>query len=177
MKKILFIFLICFFAVNIFAQSVTNLERDPSFKGIIIGAPIGKYSDILTFSHALQEKNIYRVNQNSYLSIFNIKMQDMIVVEKNGKVFAVQLTKTYPSDSSGATVFNANELLSWYSNLRTRYGNNSFSLDNTSGTPSVCGMRWQTTSVVLDIVYLFYGTFGDEKPKLQYSLYQREDDY
>ena len=38
-------------------------------------------------------------------------------------------------------------------------------------------MRWQTTSVVLDIVYLFYGTFGDEKPKLQYSLYQREDDY
>ena len=105
MKKILFIFLISFFAVNIFAQSVTNLERDPSFKGIIIGAPIGKYSDILTFSHALQEKNIYRVNQNSYLSIFNIKMQDMIVVEKNGKVFAVQLTKTYPSDSSGATVF------------------------------------------------------------------------
>lgn len=177
MKKILFIFLISFFAVKGFSQSVANLERDPSFKGVTIGASIGKYSDILTFSHTSQGKNIYRVNQSSYLSIFNIKMQDMIVVEKDGKVYAVQLTKTYPSDSSGATVFNANELLSWYSNLRTIYGNNSFSLDDMSGTPSVCGMRWKATSVVLDIVYLLYGTFGNEKPKLQYCLYQREDDY
>ena len=101
----------------------------------------------------------------------------MIVVENGGKVYAILLTKTYPSDSSGATVFNANELLSWYSSLRSKYGNNSFSLDDMSGTPSVCGMRWEATSVVLDIVYLFYGTFGDENPKLQYSLYQREDDY
>ncbi len=177
MKKILFIFLISFMTIDCFSQSVADLERDPSFKGITIGAPISKYRDILTFSHTSLGKNVYRVSQSSYLSIFNIRMQDMIVVEKDGKVYAIQLKKTYPSDSSGSTVFNANELLSGYSNLRSKYGNNSFSLDDMSGTPSVCGMRWKATSVVLDIVYLFYGTFGDEKPKLQYHLYQREDDY
>ena len=58
MKKILFIFLISFFAVKGFSQSVANLERDPSFKGVTIGASIGKYSDILTFSHTSQGKNI-----------------------------------------------------------------------------------------------------------------------
>ena len=32
-------------------------------------------------------------------------------------------------------------------------------------------------SGLTDIVYLFYGTVGSERPQLQYSLYQREDDY
>ena len=177
MKKILLSFLITFLTAGAFPQSVADLEQDPSFKGITIGAPISKYSNILSFSHTSQGKNVYCVKQSSYLSIFNIRMQDMIVVERDGKVYAIQLTKTYPADSGGACVFNANELLSWYSSLRSKYGNNSFSLDDMSGTPSVCGMRWKANSVVLDIVYLFYGTFGDEKPKLQYYLYQREDDY
>ena len=177
MKKILFTFIIPLLTIEAFSQSVADLERDPSFKGITIGAPISKYSDILSFSHTSKGKNVYRVRESRFLSIFNNKMDDMIVVEKDGKVYAIQLTKTYPADSGGACVFNANELLSWYSSLRSKYGNNSFSLDDMSGTPSVCGMRWKANSVVLDIVYLFYGTYGDEKPKLQYYLYQREDDY
>lgn len=177
MKKLYSLLIALIVCLCTYSQSVADLERDPSFKGITIGAPISKYSEILTFSHTSQGTNIYRVKDGKYLSIFNNKMQDMIVVEQNGKVYAIQLTKTYPADSSGATVFNANELLSWYSSLRSKYGNNSFSLDDMSGTPSVCGMRWKSTSIVLDIVYLFYGTFADEKPKLQYYLYQREDDY
>ena len=177
MKKILFTLLISLLTIGAYSQSVADLERNPSFKGITIGAPISKYSDILSFSHTSQGKNVYRVRQSSYLSIFNIRMQDMIVVERDGKVYAIRLTKTYPAGSGGACIFNANELLSWYSSLRSKYGNNSFSLDDMSGTPSVCGMRWKANSVVLDIVYLFYGTYGDEKPKLQYHLYQREDDY
>ena len=101
----------------------------------------------------------------------------MLVVEKEGKVYTIFLKKTYPSDKSGVNVFNANELLSLYSNLRSKYGNNSFSLDDMSGTPSVCGMRWKAYSVVLDIVYLFYGTSSDGDSRLSYMLYQREDDY
>lgn len=177
MKKVLGIALFLFLRLAVSAQSVADLERDPSFKGITIGAPISKYSDILSFSYTSKGKNVYQVRENRYLSIFNNRMDDMIVVESDGKVYAIQLTKTYPADASGACVFNPNELLSWYSSLSSKYGNNSFSLDDMSGTPSVCGMRWKATSVVLDIVYLFYGTFENEKPKLQYYLYKREDDY
>jgi len=177
MKKILFTLLVSLLTVGAFPQSVADLERDPSFKGITIGSLISKYSDILTFSHTSKGKNIYRVSEDHYLSIFNIRMDDMIVVESDGKVNAIQLTKTYPTGSYGTNIFNTNELLSWYSSLRSKYGNNSFSLDDMSEIPTICGMRWKSTSVVLDIVYLFYGTLGTEKPKLQYHLYQREDDY
>lgn len=177
MKRFVFTLLVFFTCLVGFSQSKADLERDPSFKGITIGSPISKYSDILIFSYTSQTGSVYRVCQSSYLSIFNIRMQDMMVVERDGMVHNILLQKTYPADYSGATIFNTNELLSWYSCLRSRYGNNSFSLDDMSGTPSVCGMRWEAPSVVLDIVYLFYGTFGDEKPKLLYHLYKREDDY
>ena len=177
MKRVITVLLFAVSTIVVVAQSISDLEQDPSFKGITIGAPISKYSDILIFSHTSKTGNVYRVIQNSYLSIFNIRMQDMLVVEKGGKVYSIFLKKTYLPDSSGATVFSANELLSLYSNLRSKYGNNSFSLDDMSGTPSVCGMRWKASSVVLDIVYLFYGTYGDEKPRLSYMLYQNEEDY
>jgi len=177
MKKILFTFLISLLAVGAFSQSVADLERDPSFKGITIGAPISKYSDILSFSHTSKGKNVYRVRESRFLSIFNYKMDDMFVAESDGKVYAIRLTKTYHADASGAYEFKAQDLLSLYMNLRPKYGNNSFSLDDMSGTPTVCGVRWKANSVVLDLVYLFYGTFGDEKPQLIYELYQREDDY
>ena len=177
MKRALYFILFYVISIHVFSQDIADLERNPSFKGITIGAPISRYSDILTFSHTSQAGNVYRVNQSSYLSIFNIKMQEMLVVEKEGKVYTIFLKKTYPSDKSGVNVFNANELLSLYSNLRSKYGNNSFSLDDMSGTPSVCGMRWKAYSVVLDIVYLFYGTSSDGDSRLSYMLYQREDDY
>lgn len=179
MKKVI-ISLVSLFVVFVlkgYCQSLADLDRDPSFKGITIGAPISKYSNILHFSHVSNGKNVYKVTDSYYLSIFNERMQEMIVVESDGKVYAILLSKTMLPDSNGYNIFNPNVLLSWYSNLRSRYGNNSYSLDDMSGSPSVCGMRWKTSTVVLDIVYLFYGTAGNERPKLQYSLYQRKDDY
>lgn len=178
MKKIVLIVL-CTILINplISAQSINDLERDPSFKGITIGASISKYSNILSFSHVANGKNVYKVTDSYYLSIFNVRMQEMLVVENNGKVYAIFLSKTMPPDNDGYNIFDPKVILSWYSSLRAKYGNNSYSLDDMSSTPSVCGMRWKSNSVVLDIVYLFYGTVGSERPKLQYSLYQRVDDY
>ena len=177
MIRIVFIIVFVLLKANGFSQSIYELERDPSFKGITVGAPISKYSNILTYSHVSKGKNVYRVTDDYYLSIFNVRMQEMLVVESGGKVYAILLSKTMQPDNNGYNVFNPNVLLSWYSNLRSKYGNNSFSLDDMSGTPSVCGMRWKANSVVLDIVYLFYGTVGSDRPQLQYSLYKREDGY
>lgn len=178
MKKVILIVL-CTILIPQFinAQSINDLERDPSFKGITIGAPISKYSNILRFSHVANGKNVYKVTDGYYLSIFNVRMQDMIVVESGGKVYAIFLSKTMSPDSDGYNIFDPKVILSWYSSLRSKYGNNSYSLDDMSSTPSVCGMRWKANSVVLDIVYLFYGTVGSERPQLKYSLYQRVDDY
>ena len=176
MKKLYCIMFLTFSFVMSFAQSLNDLDKDPSFKGITIGAPISKYSDILSFSHISKGKNVYRVNQSKYLSIFNVRMHEMIVVESEGKVYAIQLSKTIPTDDQGCNIFNADDLLSWCSNLMSKYGK-FISLDNMSGTPSVCGMRWKANTVVLDIVYLFYGTYDSERPKLQYCLYQNSNNH
>lgn len=177
MKRTISLFFALCCTIMLSSQSIRDLENNPSFKGITIGASISKYSNILKFSHTKDGKNVYRINDSYYLSIFNIRMQEMLVVEDKGKVYAIMLSKNYPPDSDGYNVFYTKDLLSWYSNLRSRYGNNSYSLDDMSGTPSVCGMRWKSNSVILDIVYLFYGTVGNERPQLQYLLYQRSDDY
>ncbi len=177
MKKLLFISVGFCVAMLTEAQSLNDLDRDPSFKGITIGAPISKYSHILNFSHVSKGKNVYRVYDSHYLSIFNVTMQEMIVVESNGKVNGIYLTKSMSPDGSGYNIFNPNILLSWFSNLKSRYGINNITLDNLTGDPSVCGQRWKTSKIVLDIVYLFYGTSSSERPKLLYSLYEREDDY
>ena len=93
MKKLYCITFFIFSFIISYAQSLNDLDRDPSFKGITIGAPISKYSNILVFSNVSQGKNVYRVKDGYYLSIFNVKMQDMRVVESNGKVCAIYLSK------------------------------------------------------------------------------------
>ncbi len=177
MKKLYCITFFIFSFIISYAQSLNDLDRDPSFKGITIGAPISKYSNILVFSNVSQGKNVYRVKDGYYLSIFNVKMQDMRVVESNGKVCAIYLSKNMPPDDDGCYIFDPKILLSWFSDLKSKYGVNNISLDNLSRSPSVCGMRWKAKSVVLDIVYLFYGTSDCERPQLLYSLYERKDDY
>lgn len=173
----LYLLLLMIFSINMHSQSLSDLESDPSFKGITIGAPISKYINILTFSHSVDEKNVYKVKNVNYLSIFNVKMQEMIVVENKGKVYAIQLSKRITADSNGCYIFNADELLSWCSNLISKYGKFNVSLDSNSGIPTVCGMRWKTNTIQLDIAYLFYGTITDKEPVLQYILQEYHEDY
>ena len=63
------------FCFSIFAnaQSLFDLGRAPSFKGIAIGTPISKYSNILNFSHVSKDKDVYSVYDSHYLSIFNVR--------------------------------------------------------------------------------------------------------
>ena len=173
MKKILSLLVTFLYVTIASSQSIQKLDNNPSFKGITIGAPISKYSEILLFSHVYLGRNIYHVRASNYLSIFNVSMNEMMVIEEKGKVYAIQLSKTYSqSGNSGIVIFNPNDLLSWESNLRSLYGQ-PILLDNENETPAVYGRRWKGNFAIIDIVYLY----GVESAKLQYYLYQRNDDY
>lgn len=170
--KRLFCLLVTLASVTIgFSQSLSDLDNNPSFKGITIGAPISKYSDILRFLGADKGKNSYDITDQSILSIFNIKMDNGVVLEKNGKVDAILLFKTY---SPG--IFNVKELEVLKSSLSFKYGRPNVDLNDFSGTPTVAGVRWQASSTIIDAVYLFYGT-NQPGSGLRYQLYKRNDDY
>lgn len=170
-KSIVCTILIVFSSVTTNAQSRNDLDRDPSFKGISIGAPISKYSSFLTYQGTDKGKNAYRITDSKYLSIFNVKMDKGIILEKNGYVDAILLAKTY---SPGT--FYVKELEVLQSSLTFRYGEPNVDLNDFSGTPSVAGVRWQANSTVIDIAYLFYGT-NEPGSGLRYCLYKRNDDY
>lgn len=173
MKKriLIIVLLIVTLSLNLFSQSLSDLDRDPSFKGITIGAPISKYSSFLRYQGTDKGKNSYLITDPQYLSIFNIKMDKGVILEKDGKVDTILLGK----QSSSAT-FNVNELNVLRSSLSFKYGSPNVSLDDFSSTPTVAGVRWQARTVVIDAVYVFYGT-GQPGSGLRYVLYQRNDDY
>lgn len=164
------IVLVIVFSSASLSQSLNDLEINPSFKGITIGEPISKYSEILKYNTVYKGKTSYIVTNSNYYTIFKIKMDDMVVIEKEGKVWGVFMSKKNPAGS-----FNPKELEVLKSSLCDRYGYPNVDLTDTSGDPTIFGVRWQTSRILLDIAYLFYGTF--EGSKLQYILYQREDDY
>lgn len=170
MKKIAFLLLLVVMAANGYSQSMADLDREPSFKGITIGAPISKYSNILKYNGVRNGKNTYTITDQQYYSIFNIKMKEAVVVESEGKVWAIVLGK-----SNGAEVFNPKELEVLRTSLTAKYGSPNVDLTDISGSPSVAGFRWQANNIVLDITYLFHGTM--EGSDLRYYLHQRKDDY
>lgn len=171
MKKLLSLILLLVSVISNYAQSLSDLDRDPTFKGITIGSPISKYSSFLSYQSTSKGKNAYTITDSQYLSIFNIKMDKGIVLEKDGRVDAILLSKTYTSG-----VFNVNELNVLRSSLEFRYGTPNVSLDDFSDTPTVAGFRWQAKSNVIDAAYLFYGT-DQPGSGLRYCLYKRNDDY
>ena len=171
MKERITILLLAISSIVVNAQSLSDLDRAPSFKGITIGAPISKYSSFLRYQGTDNGKNAYLITDSQYLSIFNIKMDKGVILEKDGKVDTIILGK----QSSSAT-FNVNELNVLRSSLSFKYRSPNVSLDDFSSTPTVAGVRWQARTVVIDAVYVFYGT-GEPGSGLRYVLYQRNDDY
>lgn len=171
MKKMLLSLLYICVSVLGYSQSLSDLDRDPSFKGITIGAPISKYSSFLRYQGTDKGKNAYLITDSQYLSIFNIKMDKGVILEKNGKVDTIILGK-----QSSSSTFNVNELNVLRSSLTFKYGAPNVSLDDFSSTPTVAGVRWQARTVMIDAVYVFYGT-SEPGSGLRYVLYQRNDDY
>ena len=161
------------------SQTINDLDTNPTFKGITIGEPISKHSNILSYKGTRNGINAYNVTNRNYLSIFNIKMDEMVILEKNGRVYAILLNKIQEK-IDGCTVFNADNLLVLLSNLISKYGKPNVDLDKkqeTLDSPMVSGVRWEGHKIVLDIYYLFYGTIDSKNPELNYMLYERHDDY
>lgn len=171
MKKSFLFLLFALLSIHANSQSLNDLEKEPVFKGLRLGAPIGNYSDILKYRNTIKGKNGYTITDPSYLSIFNIKMDGAIVIEENGRVGSIMLYKSYNTG-----MFETKELEVLRSSLSSRYGSPNVDLTDFSGTPAVAGYRWETRSVMIDIAFLFMGT-GEPGSGLRYILYQRHDDY
>lgn len=170
MKKLLCIIAIITSVTFAFSQSLSDLERNPSFKGITIGAPISQYSNILKYQNSSSGKTAYTVTDRKYYSIFDISMDKVVVLEKNGVVDAVLLSKTFVysnNDLSELKILKALE-----SDLTSKYGSPNVNISDPSRTPAVFGVRWRAQTIYIDIALI-----DNDKPQLQYFLYKKVEDY
>lgn len=169
--KRLFCLLVTLASVTIgFSQSLSDLERNPSFKGITIGAPISKYSNILKFKNSSRGKTAYTITDSKYYSIFNISVDNAVVLEKDGVVNAVLLSKTFRNSNNDLSELKILQALE--SDLTSKYGGPNVNISDPSRIPAVFGVRWRSRTIYIDIALI-----DEDKPELQYFLYQKEEDY
>ena len=67
-----------------YAQNVQRLETNPSFKGISIGMPISSIADELTYENSVNGFILYKTTAANYCSVFNVRMDFVRVVAKDG---------------------------------------------------------------------------------------------
>ena len=76
-----------------YAQSVQKLETNPSFKGISIGMPISSIADELAYERTVNGFTLYKTTSAYYCSVFNVKMDYVGIVAKDGKVHDIEVVK------------------------------------------------------------------------------------
>ena len=158
-----------------YAQSVQKLETNPSFKGISIGMPISLIVDELTYERIVNGFTLYRTTAANYCSVFNVRMNFVRVVAKEGKVYAVEVVRIVKATESSPTVFNANDLDVIKAGLISQYGEPTHGLREDTNQYNRFGYQWQAQSKQVCCFMDFYGTF--QGYKLQYSLSEFSLDY
>ena len=160
---------------NMYAQSVQRLETNPSFKGISIGMPIHSIADKLTYERSVNGFTLYKITSANYCSVFNVRMDFVRVVAKDGKVHAIDAVRIVKATESSPTVFNADDLDVIKAGLISQYGEPTHGLREDTNQYNRFGYQWQAQSKQVCCFMDFYGTF--QGYKLQYSLSEFSLDY
>lgn len=158
-----------------YAQSVQRLETNPSFKRISIGMPINSIADKLTYERSVNGFALYKTTNPNYCSVFNVRMDFVRVVAKDGMVHAIDAVKMVKATESSPTVFNADNLDVIKAGLVSLYGNPTHGLRKDTNEYNRFGYQWQAQSKQVCCFMDFYGTF--QGYKLQYSLSEFSLDY
>lgn len=159
MKNVLLIFSFLMSVFTMRAQSLQQLESNPSFKGITIGMPISEISNKLSFERSTNGYSVYRVTDNYYYSVFNVDMNYVRVIGLNGKVHAIEVMKYVKATKEHATVFDATELDIIKAGLSRLYGNPKYDLTDNNSQYSRVGEQWISKSKEANCFIDFYGTF------------------
>ena len=158
-----------------YAQNVQRLETNPSFKGISIGMSISSIAVELTYDRTVNGFTLYKTTSANYCSVFNVKMDFVVIVVKEGKVHAIEAIKIVKATENNPTIFNADDLDVIKSGLTLQYGEPTHGLREDTDQYNRFGYQWQANSKQVCCFMDFYGTL--QGYKLQYSLSEFSLDY
>lgn len=175
LRKIFILLFLQMSVCTMYAQSVQRLESNPSFKGISIGMPISSIADKLTYERSVNGFTLYKTTSAYYCSVFNIKMDYVGIVAKDGKVHAIEATKIVKATESNPTIFDADELEAIKAGLVSQYGEPTHGLRKDTNEYNRFGYQWQANTKQVCCFMDFYGTL--QGYKLKYALSEFSLDY
>lgn len=175
MKTILFLLFLC--TTSICAQNIQRLEENPTFKGITIGMSIkdDAIASKLDFARVSGEFSLYRVKEPKFFSVFNVRMNSVMVIAKDNKVYAIEATKIIKATDEKAAIFDSSELDVIQRGLTAQYGTPSCSLEENNEKYVRTGVQWESKSKLVNCFIDFYGTFVGYK--LQFSMCELNIDF
>ena len=174
MKKVVWILLMQFVVVGVMAQSLQDLENNPTFKGITIGMPVSELGSKVRYVTSDNGFNVYLITDSYYLSVFNVKMTKARVLARNGKVYGIEVVKEIKAPKDELIVFSTDEIDIIESGLKEKYGNPTHGLTE-QGEVVRTGTQWNSATKQVSTFIDFYGTF--QGYRLVFALCEREIDF
>lgn len=171
------LFLLLLRTTSICAQNIQKLEENPTFKGITIGVSIkdDAIASILDFAWISGEFSLYRVKDPKFFSVFNVKMNSVMVIAKENKVYAIEASKTVKATKAKPTIFDPYELDVIQQGLTSQFGTPSSSLEENNAKYVRIGVQWEAKSKLANCFIDFYGTYVGYK--LQFSICELNIDF
>jgi len=178
MKKIFCLLFIMSLVSSVsFCQNIANLENNHRFKNVTIGMPISDLNRKLEFVRSTNGFDVYKSTDSNLYSVFNVKMDLVLIIVKASKVYAIEVSKTYKASEqpNKATIFTSKELEVLESGLTSQYGNATHKIDDNNSKYTRFGVQWQSQSYLANCYIDFYGTLVGYK--VQFSLCKHEVDF
>ena len=168
MKKILITFFSIICLCDVSAQSLDDLESNPSFKGIDIGMPITAILGKVKYVNQVDAQTIYTIDDPSYNSVFGIGVDYVNVAVQGGRIYAIIAVKEVLNSS---VVFNTSELDAIEAGLTRHYGKPT----NFVGDGKHFGVQWISRTKRVDNIMTFFGTGVGYR--ILFAISENKEDY
>lgn len=125
MKHIIFS-LMLLFSINSYAQSLYNLESNPTFKGITIGMSVkdSAIASKIKYIKTSDDLQIYEITDRNFYSIFNTKVDSAHISVKDERIYSIELTIVKKGEVDLKQAFNTLDYIK--NKLAGQWGNPNF---------------------------------------------------
>lgn len=157
MKKLVILIITLCYSLAIFSQSSNLLDDYPGYKNLKLGTPISSLSNILQFVQVTSSGgNMYRIKDNSYLSIYGVKMDDITIFSANDVVTGIYMVKRSLPGAILDPLFQEKI----QNGMIQQYGSPQFDMTDENANPPRNGVAWRTKNKEAHVCTYY---FSDQK--------------
>jgi len=153
MNKFFLTVLALFFTLIANSQNIYQLDRDAGYRDLKLGATVSSLFGKIEYVEPTSSGGYkYTVTDNSYLSIFGVKMDEVFVFAYDGNVTGIYGVKR---SLPGATLDSSfHERIQ--KGLTQKYGKPMYDMTNEHSNPPKIGVAWRTSNKEANVCTMYF---------------------